>query len=98
MKTTKSTKIADKKGRITLGGDFANATLLMEHGKGGIIILRRAVTVPVEDEWLFKNKAAFKAVKKGLKQAKAGEFVDAPEIPALEDDEDVSGLFTASDD
>ena len=38
--------------------------------------------------WLFKNKAAFKAVKKGLKQARAGEFITAQDIPQLEDDDE----------
>jgi acyl-CoA thioesterase len=84
-RTRTETKTTDAKGRITLGGGFANATLLVEHRQDGTVVIQRAVTVPVQDEWLFKNKAAFERVKRGLKQAQERDFAEGPALPPLED-------------
>lgn len=84
-RTRTDTKITDAKGRITLGGEFANATLLVEHRQDGTVVIQRAVTVPIKDEWMFKNKEAFELVKRGLKQAREHDFADAPTLPPLAD-------------
>jgi len=77
-------KIADSKGRILLGNDYANTEFIIEHRKDGVIVLKPAITVPVSEAWLFQNKEALGNVTRGLSQAKKREFVDSP---VIKDDE-----------
>lgn len=76
------TKHADNKGRITLGDKFSGATMLVEEAADGTIILRPAVTVPVAEAWLWKNKTALTTVRRGLDQARHHEFVKGPDLSA----------------
>jgi hypothetical protein len=74
-----NTRQADSKGRITLGEAFANRTLLVEE-QGDRIILRLARVIPESEAWLYDNPAALDAVRRGLKQAQAGELQDGPDL------------------
>ena len=67
----------DAKGRITLG-HLADgvSSFNVTQGKGGTIILMPYVEIPAIEEWLFNDKAALKAVKQGIKDAKAGRTVN----------------------
>jgi hypothetical protein len=76
------TKQSDSKGRILLGSAFAGATFLMETQKDGTLILRPAVTVPINEEWLWKNKKALASVMNGLEQARDGKLVKGPDLKA----------------
>jgi hypothetical protein len=79
MATTRSTaKIADSKGRLLLGSEYANTEFILERRPDGVILLRPAVTVPVAEAWLFQNKEALASVTKGLEQARRRAFVDSP--------------------
>lgn len=69
----RTTKHADSKGRITLGGAFANRTVLVE-SRGDEIVLRLARVVPEREAWLYDNAKAMNAVRRGLKQARERQF------------------------
>ncbi len=76
------TKQTDSKGRITLGEAFKNRTMLMEK-HGDEIVLRLARVIPEAEGWLYENEKALAAVRRGLKQAKAGAFAEGgPDLAA----------------
>jgi hypothetical protein len=68
------TKKLDSKGRLILGPEFANATVLVEKVSDGEFVVKAAVVVPVNEAWLFKNREALSLVQTGIAQAKAGEL------------------------
>ena len=86
-------KQIDSKGRLLLGSEFAGATFLMEKQKDGSLVLRPAVTVPVEAAWFFKNQKAQNLVRAGLEEAAQGKLKkvnwksDSKLVAQLEDDE-----------
>jgi len=86
-------KQIDSKGRLLLGSEFAGATFLVETQKDGTLILRPALTVPVETAWFFKNQKAQNLVKAGLEEAAQGKTkklnwkADAKIVAQLEDEE-----------
>lgn len=67
----------DEKGRITLGylaeGVSRFAISKDEHNR---LILEPFVEIPAKETWLFKNTAALKQVKKGLKDSSEGRIYD----------------------
>lgn len=79
-----SAKKTDKKGRLGLGTKYAESSFLVEEqldASGNVLIILKPVEqilVPSDEAWLFKNPEALKAVKTGLKQAAAKEFVPSP--------------------
>lgn len=76
----RTTRHTDSKGRITLGGSYAHRTMLVET-RGDEIVLRLARVIPEREAWLYDNEKALHAVRRGLKQAKAGEFAkDEPDL------------------
>jgi len=79
MPTTRETKQADERGRISLGRSFANCTFLVENAGDGIII-RPARVIPEQEAWLYENQAALAQVRKGLAQARKGQFSTAPSL------------------
>ena len=44
--------------------------------------IRKVVTIPEREAWLWKNTKALSAVMIGLDEAKGHEFVDGPDIAA----------------
>lgn len=79
-------KVADSKGRLALGGRYANATMIVEESEdGAVITLKRAVTIPVNETWLFRNPKALDLVLRGLEEARAGKLSATP--PDLDADE-----------
>jgi hypothetical protein len=75
-------KQVDSKGRIVLDKAYAHSTMLVEQREDGTIVLHPAVTVPVGEAWLWKNKKALKQVMSGLEGARRGEFVEGPDLKA----------------
>ncbi|MBL7542765.1 MAG: hypothetical protein JNL11_03065 [Bdellovibrionaceae bacterium] len=61
-------KVADSKGRISLGDKFSGKQFIVEEKANGEILLKPAVTVPIQEEWLWKNMDAMKKVQTGLGQ------------------------------
>lgn len=67
----------DSKGRITLGALTGGASSFRAHkDKKGRIILEPLVEVPAPEAWLWKNPAALKTVRQGLRDSAAGEVVE----------------------
>ena len=73
-------KQADSKGRIVLGRSYAGSTLLAEHRDDGTIVLHPAVTVPVREAWLWKNKKALAMVQEGIEEAAQGRRSTSPNL------------------
>ena len=75
-------KQVDSKGRIILDRSYAGATMLVERRNDGTIVLRPAVTVPVDEAWLWRNKHALTMVQEGLEEARAGRHAEPPDLAA----------------
>ena len=60
----------DSKGRLTLGSAFASCYFIIEQPTEGEFTLKKAVVVPEQELWLYKNKKALASVQKGIKEAK----------------------------
>ena len=74
-------KNSDSKGRITLGKEFANGTFLFRfNASSNEITLVPAEVVPKQELWLHENKEAMAMVQEGLADAKAGKFVEGPDL------------------
>lgn len=78
----------DAKGRITLG-QLANGIsgFLMTETEDHKIILEPYAEIPLNEKWLYENKAALNAVKQGLKEAAAGKVSEMGDFTKyIEDD------------
>jgi hypothetical protein len=80
------TRTVDSKGRITLGRDFANQTVVIDESNPNQLVIRKMVLIPAEEAWLYKNHAAMKSLRKGLEQASKMQFSDSP--PDVDTDAD----------
>jgi hypothetical protein len=76
------TKVADSKGRVALGSDFAGRMLIIDDSDPARLILTPAVAIPEREAWLYKNPEALAAVRQGLEEARAGKFAAAPDTNA----------------
>ena len=77
-----STKTVDARGRVSLGQAFANALVIIKERVDGVVEIVRAEAVPAHEIWLYKNPEALAAVLAGIEQAKAGQFVESPDLAA----------------
>lgn len=73
-----TTKTVDSKGRVTLGREFANQTVVIDDSNPNQLVIRKMVLIPVEEAWLYENPAAMKSLRKGLQQASDMQFSDSP--------------------
>jgi hypothetical protein len=83
-----STKIADSKGRVTLGQRFANQTLIVEEIDPTEMRITIAAVIPQREMWLHRTPAAKKSVLRGLAQARSGKFAKSP--PKLDADAEMA--------
>jgi len=74
------TKLADSKGRVTLGSAFAGKTVLIEEVAEGEVHICIGKVIPQREAWLYANEVALGAVRKGLQQARELEFVNGPNL------------------
>ncbi len=74
----------DGRGRILIPGLKGVEVVQVEALNEYEFIVRRMSTVPEREQWLWNNPVAMASVQKGLSQAKAGEFAQAP---SMDDDE-----------
>jgi hypothetical protein len=81
---TMTTKLADGKGRVTLGQRFANQTLIVEEVDPTEVRITIAAVIPEREMWLQRNEAAKKSVQRGLAQTRSRKFAKAP--PKLDAD------------
>lgn len=84
-----TTKVADSKGRISLGPAFANQPVIIEQVDPTEIRIIAATIIPKRETWLYENKQALQSVKRGLKQAAAKRFAKKP--PNLDADSKLAG-------
>ena len=75
-------KQVDSKGRIALAKSYAGSTMLVDVRDDGTIVLRPAVTVPVNEAWLWKNAEALSMVEEGINEARQGIHADPPDLAA----------------
>lgn len=75
-------KTADSKGRIALGSSFANRHVIVEQVSETEIVVKLARVIPESEAWLYDNSTALKSVRTGLAQARAGDFVEGPNMAA----------------
>ena len=70
-------KAADSKGRLALGSQYAGKTFLIREESGRIII-EPAVVFGEREARLYRNKAAWSSLERGLRQAHDRDFGDSP--------------------
>jgi hypothetical protein len=75
-------KTTDNKGRLVLGGQFANRAVIMERLSETEIMIKLARVIPEREAWLYENPVALSAVRKGLAQARAGTVGQGPDVDA----------------
>ncbi len=68
----------DSKGRVTLGGRFANRAVIVEHPSDDVVIVRLARVIPEREVWLYENPKSLASVRRGLKQARKGKVTKTP--------------------
>lgn len=85
------TKVADSKGRITLGPEFAGMTFLVDEQEESVV-LQRAKVVPAREAWLWENEKALGMVQKGLKQLADGRKSKLPQ-PDIDADAKLAGTM-----
>ena len=73
-----TTKLVDQKGRMLLGSHLAGRMVLVDDSDPNRIIITPAIAIPESEAWLYENKVALDRVRKGLEQAKQGQFSEAP--------------------
>ncbi|OGT34356.1 MAG: hypothetical protein A2W28_10835 [Gammaproteobacteria bacterium RBG_16_51_14] len=71
-------KNTDSKGRVTLGGHFANRAVIVEHRSDDEVIVRLARVIPEREVWLYENPKALASVRRGLDQARKGNVTKNP--------------------
>lgn len=77
-----STKLADSKGRVVLGADFANRHVIVQPISKTELVIKMARVIPEDEAWLYANPAALNAVHEGLAQARDGKFAASPNLKA----------------
>jgi hypothetical protein len=78
VKRTMITKTVDKRGRIVLGRQFANTTVVVDESDANRIVIIPAKVLPAQEKWLYQNKKAAESVLKGVQQARTGKFAKKP--------------------
>jgi hypothetical protein len=73
-----TTKQVDSKGRLTLGPEFAGSLVIVDDSEPDTIVIRKAVAIPKREAWLYSNNEALAALRRGLEQARNGEFSNSP--------------------
>ncbi|MEO6022269.1 MAG: hypothetical protein ABIP64_03980 [Burkholderiales bacterium] len=71
-------KNTDSKGRVTLGGHFANQAVIVEHRSDDEVVIRLARVIPEGEAWLYENPKALASVRRGLDQARKGNVTKQP--------------------
>jgi len=69
-------------GRVALGRDFVNRTVMVEHRGDDTVIVRLASVIPEREAWLCENPKAMASVRRGLDQARKAKVTKNP--PDLE--------------
>ncbi len=81
-KNEPKTRTTDSKSRVTLPKEFANSLVDVVVVDEFEVRIRKVVSIPEREAWLWKNSNALGAVMIGLQQARAGELVEGPDLAA----------------
>jgi hypothetical protein len=76
------TRMTDNKGRVGLGGSFANRAVIVQKLSETEMIVKLARVIPESESWLYDNTDALAAVRAGLVQARAGKVTKGPNLDA----------------
>lgn len=76
------TRTTDAKGRVTLPRGFADCLVDIEQVNEFEVRIRKVVTIPEREAWLWKNPTALAAVMTGLAEARGRTFADGPDLAA----------------
>lgn len=76
------TKTADPKGRVALGGDFANRAVIVERLSDTEVLVKLARVIPESEAWIYENAEALGSVRRGLAQARARQAGQGPDLEA----------------
>jgi hypothetical protein len=79
------TKIADSRGRVNLGKEFANKIFFFEKTGETEMKLELAAVIPEREMWLHRNPEARDAALEAIGRLKEGEFAESP--PDVDQDE-----------
>lgn len=79
------TKLVDAKGRVALGKDFANSTVIVERVSPSELRIIKAGVIPEDEAWLWDDEKALGQVRRGLQQATDDEFSAIPPDLDLDD-------------
>ena len=71
-------KSTDSKGRVTLGGHFANRAVIVEQRGEDEVVVRLARVIPEREAWLYENPKALASLRRGLDQARNGNVTKNP--------------------
>ena len=82
------TKTTDAKGRVALGPNFANKTVIIREVDATEMVVTIARVMPEREAWLHENKVAKGLVATGLQQAAASQFSESP--PDLDADAELA--------
>lgn len=77
-----TTKMVDKRGRVSLGKEFADHLVLVKRLGDGAVQVVLAEAVPSKESWLYKNPEALASVMEGMEQAKARQLGEGPDLAA----------------
>lgn len=67
MSSHVSNKTTDAKGRVTLGGHFANRAVIVEQHGDDAVVVRLARVMSEREAWLYENPKALAAVRRAHK-------------------------------
>src|SRR2546423_420293 len=74
------TRTTDDKGRVLLGGHFANRAVIVEQLNENEVVVKLARVIPEREAWLYENPKALAAIRTGLAQARAGQVMQGPDV------------------
>lgn len=91
IRTQARHKSTDSKGRVALGGHFANRAVIVEHRSEDEVVVRLVRVIPEREAWLYDNPKALALVWRGLDQARKGMLANQP--PDMEKAAKLAGPF-----
>ncbi len=71
-------RLADGKGRVVLGSQFAGCLLDVDTSDPNRIVITRVVAIPAQEAWLYQNPKALELVRSGLEEAVTGKISSDP--------------------
>ncbi len=71
-------KIADSRGRVNLGKEFANKTFLIEKTGDTEMKLELAAVIPERELWFHRNPEVRATVLGAIEKLRAGQFAEMP--------------------